>query len=338
MSIKSTILFFMVVVSGGASAQDLTIIARQMSSFYADIQSISTTAKSRSDWLEDFVSYRQKAGWSVPAHVTTFSDDSYAARGLMFTADIKSKWGNDAALNDTRYAWDGTHWQSLNRLAAVGPVLELSSKRSGGLEASAHRASIFEMGLPFLLVATPRELPGHLPEDDYQFRVTLDKVRDSRLWDSFARRLVGQIEPVTLAGQACLKFRIDGGVARGDRSTKIFYDIWLPANNPTFPVKHEMRSQVNDILMGRFEVTDFFDNISIVGKKVLGFPKRYRVTFFTDDPAWLNKPYQIDEFELSKCDFNAIISDDEFKIDPGQALRIDLLDTNQTIYVDKEEK
>jgi hypothetical protein len=323
--------------AGSAPAMDLETLARKLATTYAGLKSFSVTAKVQSRFQDDFMKYREESGQSLLIHWPSSSGEyEYVAKDNMFGIDNKNWWGDGTVQTDKLEAWDGLTWQSLSRKDPKRPYLLIAQKRQGGQEAQAHVASPLGWGFSFLLAATARPSDGNFPEDDYQWRVTLDKMRDKRVWYAFSQRLKGQVQLIDYQEQPCWKFSVDGGIARGDRSTKIYYTIWLPWAAPVYPIKYECRRHDDNYLLGVSEVSEFCAAVDIGTGTPLRFPKKLRHTSYTSDPRWRNKVVSFNDVEFSDCQFNPPLSDDAFKIDREQASHVTFLDTGKMFYRDKK--
>jgi len=158
----------------------------------------------------------------------------------------------------------------------------------------------------------------------------LDKMRDKGRWQSLVPRLRGKVEVTEQQGQPCWTFCVDGGIALGDRSSKIYYKVWLPVAAPVYPIRYELRDQKDSYLWKTFEVIEFLEPVDIGAAMPLRFPQKTRAITYTTDPNWRGRTVEVRDREYTECQFNPPISDDEFKIDSRQASSITNKDTGRT--------
>jgi hypothetical protein len=322
--------------ASSSPAQEIESLARKLATTYEKLRGFSVTAKIQCQNPDDFMQFRKAAGTPFSVHWPSYHGycKSFAHEG-MFGCDKKLWWGDGKPMRDEMQAWDGLHWQSLNRNDPTSPTLDISRQRTQ-IRGGVHLASPLEYAFPFLVTATARAYDGNRVKDDYLCRVTLDTMHDKRVWQSFAQRLTKKVVLVHHNKELCWKLTVEGGFARGDRSSQIQYTVWFPVEAPVYPRRFEARMNRTNDLMAIFEVAEFHEAVDLGADLPLRFPKKFNLTNFTTDSRWLNKPVQTQEYEFTECALNPSLSEDDFKIDYSQASLVRQLDSGQRIYRKRE--
>jgi hypothetical protein len=320
-------------ITGPACAQDMEGIVRKLASTYQGLKSVSVTAKVQSSHPDDFMNYRKARGAPMKIHRPSWSGDAmFFIQGGMVASDKKFWWDDGTPMTDEIQAWDGLTWQWLNRRDPAGGRLNLSRKPTE-IRGGVYHASPLEYGFPFIITAPARAFDGIRPEDGHLWHVTVDKLRDPMVWQSVVKRLKGKVTLFHYQGQPCWKFTIDGGYSLGSRSSQVDYVVWLPMAAPVYPVRLEIRVQGLNSLLGTVEVTEFREPVDIGTEIPLRLPGKLRLTYYTNDPLWRNKPVCVNDYEFTECKVNLPLTKDDFKIDTSLATSIKYLDSGQIIHL-----
>jgi len=327
-----------ILMSSSVAAQHLLLekLVHQASEAYQQLNSISLEVSYQNQYVDDFLKYRRDSGYPMDLYWPSSKGKAVYQNliGNLFGCDRKVWWGDGTVHTDVRMAWDGIGFQSLNRKNPNGANLDVARKSQFWRMSDIHVASPLENGLQFLMAATSRSDNGNFPEDDHIWRVTLDRIRERERWLDLVRRLKGSVQVIDYKAQKCALFAVDGGVARGDRQSRIIYKIWLPVDAPTYPLRLETRTMDRNLLMGEMEVDEFHDGVGIGSGVKLRFPKKLHTLAYTLDPGYQNKPYRRMDFEFSEYTYNEKLKADDFKIDPALAKRVNFLDTGDFVIMD----